>query len=409
MYHPRSFATLSLAEASTDLCELLWIVDTSDDEAMSMSRLLKRLGTVVDVAGRTIDECAELISHYEPDGILGLADSLLEKTAAIAEQLELAFLSSESAHLLTDKIAQREAMRDAGLEMPLAWPIKLPLEEPAIEQILGQATFPLVLKPRTGEASRDTYLADSGSQLRGYLIELDTQQGPNRDFVLESYIPDALDPVGGVDFAGYVSVESIVSDNVVSHFAVTGRTPMAKPFRETSAFIPAELSHRNRELAMALADQAVRAVKVSIGCVHTEIKFTPEGPRVIEVNGRIGGHVPDTLAAATGLQILPLAMRIALGERIVFTSLPTCSSVGYVLHYHAPVGVRRILSVSGLDTLRKRPGVESVTLNRGPGKLVDWHEGSFGHVFAVSGSLANHGELRQLLHFIAATVRIDGE
>ena len=39
---------------------------------------------------------------------------------------------------------------------------------------------------------------------------------------------------------------------------------------------------------------------------------------MIELNGRIGGGVPEMLADATGVQLLPIALRIALGETIVF-------------------------------------------------------------------------------------------
>jgi biotin carboxylase len=184
---------------------------------------------------------------------------------------------------------------------------------------------------------------------------------------------------------------------------------MAEPFRETSAFIPSELSTHDQVAVMEMATRAVQAMKVSIGCVHTEIKLTPDGPRVIEVNGRIGGHVPYTLSTSTGIEILPLAMRIALGEMIVFGTLPECSKLGYVLHYYAPLNVRRITSVSGLESLREHSGVDEVILNRGPGRTVDWHEGSFGHVFSVSGAVPDHDELRELLRTIADTVRIEGE
>lgn len=410
MYHPRSFATLSVAEAAEGVCELLWIVDTSNDEVSSMSRLLRRLGTVVDIAGLSLDESSALIAEAGPDGILALADDLLDTTACIAGNLGLPFLSTEAANLLTDKLAQRKAFEEAGIEIPTVIPIQIPVSQQDVETIIERARFPSVLKPRSGEASRNTSFVETANELRNQLKDLSNEDGsPNRQYILESYIPDAVEPIAGIGFAGYVSVESIVSAGVVSHLAVTGRTPMAEPFRETSAFIPAELSANDQVAVMELANRAVHAMKVSIGCVHTEIKLTPDGPRVIEVNGRIGGHVPHTLSTSTGIEILPLAMRVALGEMIVFETLPECSKLGYVLHYHAPMIVRRITSVSGLELLRGNSGVDEVILNRGPGQTVDWHEGSFGHVFSVSGAVLDHDALRELLRTIADTVRIEGE
>ncbi len=95
---------------------------------------------------------------------------------------------------------------------------------------------PSVLKPRSGEASRNTYLVETADELRHHLEDLsttDVSEAPK--FILESYIPDAAPSVAGIGFAGYVSVESIVSGGVVSHLAVTGRTPVAPPFREDRA------------------------------------------------------------------------------------------------------------------------------------------------------------------------------
>jgi len=74
-----------------------------------MLRLLRRLGSVVDIAGRSLEDAARDIAAEHPDGILALADSLLEWTAAVAAPLDLPFLSGEAATRLTDKHAQRVA------------------------------------------------------------------------------------------------------------------------------------------------------------------------------------------------------------------------------------------------------------------------------------------------------------
>jgi hypothetical protein len=61
----------------------------------------------------------------------------------------------------------------------------------------------------------------------------------------------------------------------------------------------------------------------------TEIKLTSEGLRVIEVNGRIGGGVPDMLRLASGVEIVKLAMRAALGLPSEVEGLPAVSGVAY--------------------------------------------------------------------------------
>ena len=226
--------------------------------------------------------------------------------------------------------------------------------------------------------------------------------------VLEEYLRDGSRGAGE-GFAGYVSVESIVSAGRVSHLAITGRFPLAEPFRETGFFIPSALGADERDVVLAVANAAIAALGVTIGCLHTEIKLTPDGPRVIEVNGRAGGGVPEMLAAVTDVDLLALAMRIALGEAIVFDELPRSTKVGFRLLWQAPVSMRRVVAVEGLDLLRADPRVTQVTLRRGPGQSIDWREGNWEHVFSVVGVAADHEDLKSLAERIHTETRVRGD
>src|SRR5580658_8041806 len=101
--------------------------------------------------------------------------------------------------------------------------------------------------------------------------------------VLEGYLADDADRPA-TPYAAYVSVESVTSEGVISHLALTGRFPLAENFRETGFFIPAALSEDDQAAALQLATEVIEAIGVTTGCLHTEVKFTLDGPRVIEVN-----------------------------------------------------------------------------------------------------------------------------
>jgi biotin carboxylase len=408
-YHPRSFGTMAIAEAAEGVCELIWILDTSDPEISSMSRLLRRLGDVVDVAGSSLEQAASSIAAARPDGILALADSLLVWTARLAELLDLRFLAPEVAEALTDKHLQRLALQHAGLPVPGFWQIPDADDEGAWTALALAARFPAVLKPRSGEASRDTVRVESLEELRSMVAATPDAAGSRRpQLVLEEYLwdrPEAADH----HFADYVSVESVVSDGQISHLAITGRFPPAEPFRETGFFIPCALEEDQCAAIAEVATAAVRGVGVDVGLLHTEVKLTPDGPRVIELNGRIGGGVPEMLADATGVELLEIALRVALGESIVFDTMPRCAHIGYLLYIQAPLAMRTIRAVDGLDGLRALTGVQEVTLNRGPGSSVDWRAGNHGHVFSVRGSVATYEMLRTIERYANTEVRISGD
>ena len=389
-YHPRSFATMAIKEAAEGVCELIWIVDTSDPEIGSMSRLLRRIGDVVEVAGLSLEQAAGAIAASRPDGILALADSLLVWTAQVAALLELPFIGPAVAERLTDKYAQRLALQQAGLPVPGFWRVPAEGDEAQWSALAQVASFPAVLKPSHGEGSRDTVRVDSLQELRALVAQThDAASGATPpELVLEQYLQDRPGSAGH-HFADYVSVESVVSAGQISHLAITGRFPPAEPFRETGFFIPCAHGEDERAAIADVATAAVRAIGVELGVLHTEVKLTPDGPRVIELNGRIGGGVPEMLADATGVELLPIALRVALGESIVFDAMPACEQVGYLLYVQAPVSMRTVRDVDGIERLRAMAGVEEVTLNRGPGHSVDWRSGNHGHVFSVRGAVVD--------------------
>jgi biotin carboxylase len=262
------------------------------------------------------------------------------------------------------------------------------------------------MKPRSGLGSRDVVRVESIQDLRREVGSI-ADPVERAHLLLEEYLRDRPSDQDGV-FAGYVSVESIVSDGRTSHLAITGRFPPAEPFRETGFFIPDALSDDDRRQVLETASATIAALGLTHGCVHTEIKLTPDGARAIELNGRMGGGTPEMLAAVTDIDLLGISMRLALGERVVFDQMPRASGVVYVLYAHAPVSMSEVLAVDGLDRLRRDPRVERVLLNRGPGHSVDWREGNWDHVFSVHGVVADHAQLAAVARAIDGETRIHG-
>jgi biotin carboxylase len=265
-------------------------------------------------------------------------------------------------------------------------------------------TFPAVLKPRHGAASRDTHLAADATQLRVLLSQL-LDNGAGMDMVVEEFMADPSEHPSSW-FGDYVSVESVVAGGRVSHLAVTGRLPGAKPFRETGLIIPSDYAPSLLDSILDVASDSIAALGIRIGCLHTEIKVTDAGPRVIEVNGRIGGFVAPVLALASSVDFFEISQRVALGEPVAFEHLVPTPEVGYVTVGQPPIGARRVASVSGLDKVAKYPGVDSVALNRRPGAAVDWRLGSHEYVYAVLGRAQDHDAVRAMQAFVDEEVEI---
>jgi biotin carboxylase len=396
-YGPRCVPVMQLVEAAAGLCNLLWIIDTAVPGMAEMADLLNRFGPVVDLEGMSAEEAVKNLADWEPDGITTYLDADMVELSRMAEKLGLPFHSPATAAALTDKARQRRVLADAGLDIPPCYLVRPGQSEAELSAVEAKVGWPAILKPRSAQGSRCTFLVRDGAELEKLLDAL----GPGRSgMVLEGYLAD--DPARDSDpYAGYVSVESVVANGAISHLALTGRFPLAENFRETGFFIPAALDAESRSAVLDLATQAIEALGVRTGCLHTEVKFTPDGPRIIEVNGRAGGGVPEMLQRAAGVSLLALTLRVALGELVSVDGPLATDRIGYRFFLQPPTVSATVTAIEGINDFTAHAGVDTVSLHQGPGAALDWRDGSGNHIVAVVGSAEDEEQLQaayRLLH-----------
>ncbi|MEV7096294.1 ATP-grasp domain-containing protein [Amycolatopsis sp. NPDC051045] len=317
----------------------------------AMMPLLARFGPVI-VAESVPEAVAEVAAH-RPDGLVTYAERGLGLAGALAGPLGLPFHDEQTLRCLTDKGDQRAALRAAGVDAVRCRRIETVADWP---DAVAETGLPAVLKPAHGGGSRNTFYVEdveTGRQLvRRLLAETAPGLVEGGTLVLEEYLP-------GRDcgaFGDYVSIESVVQDGVLADLAVTGKFPMVPPFRETGRFWPAPLGAGELAEVRALAAAAVAAVGVRTGLTHTEVKLTPSGPRLIEVNGRLGGGINELAVRARGVNLVEIGGRIALGERVVVPD-PYTGRAYFQLFHPAPRRAGTLVGIDGADVVRDLPGV----------------------------------------------------
>jgi biotin carboxylase len=395
---------LRFAEAADGVCSLVWVIPPgSDREDRATLRFLARLGVVVDAADRSSADAAAAIGEAAPDGIVCLVDRHLGWTAEIAELRGLRFHRPATARRLTDKLAQRAALRDRGLPTPEFWDPDELADDRALREVAGRG-LPLVLKPRHGTSSRDTERIDDEGRLSAAVA---TARG--RGMLLEGYIPDPVAPPTGPGSAPYVSVELLVRRGVVGVLGITGRTPLAPPFRETGFLFPADVPPEAAAELADVATAAALALGVEDGALHVEIKFTDDGPVVIEVNGRPGGHaVHPLLRRALGIDTVRLAMRVAVGEHVAVGPVRVPDEVVFRFDVQPDAALRTITAVEGLDGVRRIPGVEQVVQGVGAGDEVSWRNGTLGYAAAVLGAARDHAAVSRIRDEVLRRIVVSG-
>uniref|UniRef100_A0AAU3HS16 ATP-grasp domain-containing protein n=1 Tax=Streptomyces sp. NBC_01393 TaxID=2903851 RepID=A0AAU3HS16_9ACTN len=380
------------------------IVVVYDQGAASPREIIGRLGTSEPVVVVLADSgharqvrplleenCAGLVSLADGDdavvarlravgakGILTFSERMLTDTALLAERLDLPYNSPETVKGLTDKSLQRRRLHEAGVDAVRSVVVTAAGQWP---DALAQVGLPAVVKPVRGEGSRNTVRVtdpDRGAAV----IEEFLRAEPA--LVVEEFLEGA----DWAPFGDYVSVESAVTSDGTRHFAVTGKLPLAPPFRESGQFWPAPLPPEQEAEVVALADGALRALGVTHGLVHTEIKLTPAGPRLIEVNGRLGGNQADLATRAAGLDLVALAGELALGRSVPLTPVRP-ERVHFQCYTPGPTSGGLLERVDGAAEVRALPGITAYRPAVRPGTLLAGGTGT-ALLDMTCGSADNH-------------------
>lgn len=405
MYRPHVLV-LQLLEAAAGQWRYIWLVDQATGGVDEALRMLNRTGSVADVTDLDADEAAAALTAHRPTGIISFDENDFMRATLIGHQLGLPVNSPETVRRLTNKWDQRMALQSAGLPVPSFWPVRRDLDASARDRLCATVHYPAILKPQKAVGSQDAFRIPDAATLRTILDEISDRGVDGSDLIIEELLADGW-PRERHPFADFVSVESILSAGRISHLAVTGRATLAEPFRETGNFIPAFIDVGMREAVADTAEQAIRATEAVIGVFHTEVKITPDGPRVIEVNGRVGGAgIPEILMLAGGHSILNVACRVALGESLHFEELLPCSRVGYSVIAPPPLDASVLYRLENLDAVSHLPGVSVVAANRHDGDPVSWREGYDGRLYWVYAVADDHDAMWAVRDRIHETVKV---
>ena len=251
---------------------------------------------------------AEVAREVRAAGIFCYDEMRVEQAATAAHALDLPGPPPEAVAACRDKWRTRELLAAAGLAVASAAVADLAAAEKAAADI----GYPVVVKPRNQGASRGVRLVTHpdllGPAVAAALAE--TWPGvptPPRPALVEEYLhgPEA-------------SVDSLVHRGVVTPVVIARkRTGFAPAFEEVGHDIDtADPLYDDGDLRDVLT-RAHAALGFDHGVTHTELRLTPAGPRVVEVNARLGGDlIPYAGTLATGVDLAAATARLACG---VFT------------------------------------------------------------------------------------------
>jgi biotin carboxylase len=342
----------------------------------------------------------EFSTSHRIDAVVPVDSQVVVVGAAISAALGLRHNSVESVTTAQDKHRMRQRFKQAGVPSPQFTLCSL---DEDLTTLAGRVDFPCVVKPLSLAASQGVIRADDQGQFiravnrleailkrehptstaseasgDGRAQSQDRSPASSRQFLVEQF-------VGGPE----VALEGMLTRGELRVLALFDKPdPLDGPFFEETIYVtPSRFAAELQEEIAQCAAKAVRALGLTEGPIHAELRLAKDGPSVIEVNARsIGGLCSRVLRFGTGMSLEELIIRHAL-EKDFETPRRQSQAAGVMMIPTVRAG--RFIEVRGLDEAMAVSGVEDVTISAHLGqRLVPLPEGSryLGFIFARAES-----------------------
>jgi len=305
---------------------------------------------------QTARQVVDFAANHPIDAVVAVDDQVTVVAAVVCEALSLRQNSVESVLAAGNKHRMRQLFQRSGVPSP---GFRLCRLDDDAETLAGQLHYPCVVKPLGLSGSQGVIRVDDESEfvravdrLVKILQKEDARPSQTSHFLVEEFI-------SGPE----VALEGLLSRGRLHVLALFDKPdPMDGPFFEETIYVtPSRLPSVVQDQIVSCTSQAVRALGLSEGPIHAELRLGTDGPSVIEVNARsIGGQCSRVLRFGTGISLEELIIRHALDVEFE----PP-------VREHQPAGVMmipipqagRLSEVRGLHAAETVAGIDRVTIS----------------------------------------------
>ena len=298
-----------------------------------------------------VDAVIEVGRRHAVDGVLTIsADRAVPVVAAVAEALGLPGIGTDTAYVMTQKIAMRRVLGDAGVPQPEFAAVRNVHEGYAALERVG---LPAVLKPADSGGQRGVFRLETADDLEQHL-HVALGESPTEEAIIEAYVE-------GLELNGLV----IVRDGEALPLTLSDRLrPPGIGFGVGWIHVyPATIYADQLEEAERVAVHAVRALGLRDGIAFPQLLATDDGRvLVIEVAARIpGGQMADLARHAVGVDLVEIALLQALGEEVPDdVALPRFSqplAIRFLTASPGPLPTGTVTEIGSLEKVSAFPGV----------------------------------------------------
>jgi biotin carboxylase len=306
---------------------------------------------------------AEAIAQAGPfDGIIAVADRPTLIAALAAERLGLPYNSPASMEAARNKFLARQRFEAVGLPVPQFFRIAIGQDPTQVE-----TPYPCVLKPLGLSASRGVIRADNPAEFAAAFRRIEAllarpeirvmRDEQDRFIQVESFIEGREYAIEGVLTAGRLKTLAVFEKP----------DPLDGPFFEETLYItPPRIEP---SALIAAAKKAIRALGLTHGPIHAELRYDGRTAWVLEVAARpIGGLCAKALRFDGGMALEELLLRHAAGQDISPVQLEAGASGVMMI----PIGREGVFeAVEGVESARDVSGIVDIEITAKVGHALE--------------------------------------
>jgi Carbamoyl-phosphate synthase L chain, ATP binding domain len=294
-----------------------------------------------DESEKVIIDIIELSKTVRIDEIVSLSEKDVLRAGRLRSYLGIKGISGEQAWSFRDKVAMKDALYAANIQIPRYNPIN------HVGDILSFAEkeeFNVVIKPRRGAGSRGVDLFSNKGELMNYL-ENSREISPNHgaQLMIESKIIGELYHVDGIFHNNKIN-NSFVSKYLTSCLGYKNNKPLASTLVNDSDKFKEEVS--------LITEKSLRVLSKDVTCIfHAEVFVDINGKVFInEIACRIGGaKIYQTINTVCNYNIIEQYLKILTSDEVKIDKSLGYKLGGWVLVPPVPGTIKEVAQIPPLD------------------------------------------------------------
>lgn len=335
----------------------------------------------------SVETAKKINEQIHIDGVIAIVEHAVPTAAAIAEELGLTYISTETAFRARNKYEMKNAYREHGVKVA-NYELISTLDEAL--SFANKQGYPVIIKPIIGGGSicvlkinNEEELKENFDKVKEEIIKIygidsifeeTIKKYGDKVVLIEEYIDGTEMSVESVNFDGETDVIAIHEKEMFDEINI---------FPEAYFCTPASFSQDIQKHIIETTKKSNKALGINYGLTHTEYRLTKDNELyIIETGARMGGGpIFESALNSTGVNMMHALLDISLGKKPVYKKNDVQKPIASYLYYSLIDNDSKIVDMhfEDLQDVINHPNMIKLYLYRKPGDIIEKSHQTMSH------------------------------